>query len=161
MKIGNVFKLALALGIGTAPVLADTVTVNSVSALQSAVNGAPAGRTILVVNGVYTFGSRISINRVGTASQPIVISAQTVGGVEIRGAGGFTFSSPAAYVTLRGFVFKHAAGTISIPVGAHHCRLTRNVFELTGNTYLSYLSIPATTTRSITTCSRTRISWGR
>jgi poly(beta-D-mannuronate) lyase len=66
---------------------------------------------------------------------------QSVGGVEIKGSVGFSFASPAAYVILRGFRFTHQAGTISLPEGTHHCRITRNVFELKVARSATYLTV--------------------
>ena len=68
------------------------------------------------------------IDRKGTAAQPIVVAAQTIGGVTISGAAGLTFGGNAAYAEIRGFRFTHAAAT-NLPAGSHHCRLMRNVFN--------------------------------
>jgi poly(beta-D-mannuronate) lyase len=121
---------------------AATYTVNSLSALQAQINTALADDTIIVQNGVYTSSSTISISRVGTATKPILIAAETVGGVEIRGSSGFSFSSPAAYVTVQGFKLTHA-NSISIPSGTSHCRLSRNIIELTipKGSDVSYINI--------------------
>jgi hypothetical protein len=116
------------------PTHATTYVVSSIAELNTRISGAVAGDTIIVTNGVYTSGSTITINRQGTAAKPITIMAQTIGGVEIAGNRGFSFSSPAAYVTIQGFKFTQT-NSISIPSGTSHCRLTRNIIQL---------SIPAT-----------------
>ncbi len=113
---------------------ATTYTVSSITELNTRISSAVAGDTIIVTNGVYNSSSSINITRQGTAANPITIMAQTIGGVEITGSRGFTFSSPAAYVTIQGFKFTHT-NSISIPSGTSHCRLTRNIIQL---------SIPAT-----------------
>src|SRR3954454_4191655 len=109
---------------------AATYQVSSIADLTTRISGAVAGDIIIVQNGVYTTSSSLSINRVGTAANPIVIRAETVGGVEITGTHGFSMSSPAAYITIQGFKFTHAAA-IGISSGTSHCRFTRNVIQLT------------------------------
>jgi parallel beta-helix repeat protein len=107
--------------------------VSSISALQSQINSAIAGDLIILTNGVYNTTGAITINRQGTAQHPIVISADTIGGAEIRGSASFNLSSPAAFVTIRGFRLTHAIGTVQAQAGTSHCRITRNVFQLTGD----------------------------
>src|SRR5499433_1983136 len=109
-----------------------TFRVSSLSALQSRINSAIAGDLIILTNGVYTSSATITVNRQGSAQHPIVISADTVGGAEIRGSASFVVSSPAAFVVIRGFRLTHAIGTVQVQAGASSCRLTRNVFQLTG-----------------------------
>jgi poly(beta-D-mannuronate) lyase len=77
----------------------------------------------------------------GTTRQPIIITAESIGGVEIKGEGGFRLARPAAYVVIRGFVFTHKAGELDVPAGVHHCRITRNVFELAVADKARYLSV--------------------
>ena len=120
---------------------AATNVVNSLSALTSRIAAAVPGDVIIVTNGVYTSGSAINVTQVGTAAKPITIMAQTIGGVEINGAKGFTFNSPAAYIIVQGFKFTHT-NNISISSGASHIRLTRNFINL---------SVPPTNTVSFIT----------
>ncbi len=110
-----------------------TFRVSSISALQSQINSAVAGDLIILTNGVYTTTGAITVNRQGTAQHPIVISAETIGGAEIRGAASFVVSAPAAFVIIRGFRLTHAIGTAQVQAGTSHCRITRNVFQLTGD----------------------------
>jgi poly(beta-D-mannuronate) lyase len=112
---------------------AATYEVNSIPDLQAAIDIATAGDTIVVHNGTYTTGASITVNRQGTASAPIRIVAQTIGGVEIAGTSGFNVVSPAAHVEIRGFLFTHASGRTQIRSGATHIRLTQNFFECTGS----------------------------
>jgi poly(beta-D-mannuronate) lyase len=110
-----------------------TFRVSSLSALQSRIDSAIAGDLIILTNGVYTSSATININRQGTAQNPIVISAETIGGAEIRGSASFSLNSPAAFVVIRGFRLTHAIGTVQVRAGTSHCRITRNVFQLTGD----------------------------
>jgi poly(beta-D-mannuronate) lyase len=121
---------------------AATINVSSISGLQSAINAANPGDTIVMANGTYTSSSAITITRVGTAASPIVIKAASVGGVTINGTDGFHFNSPAAYVTVSGFVLRHGTG-IGIASGTSHCRLSQNIIELTiaAGADVSYINI--------------------
>ena len=121
---------------------AATYFVSSISELQSRINAAAAGDIIVVRDGLYTTSASISINRVGTAANPILIQAETIGGSEIAGTSGFHFDSPAAYVTVQGFRFTHE-GNISIASGTSHCRLTRNDIALAipAGSDVSYINI--------------------
>lgn len=109
-----------------------TFRVSSIPELQSRIDAAIPGDRIIVAKGIYQAAGTIKVSQKGTAARPIVISAETIGGVEISGAGGFVIESTAAYVVIKGFKFTHAIGTVQVRAGAHHCRLTRNVYELKG-----------------------------
>src|SRR6185369_16970387 len=130
-----------------ASVSASEIKVSSLDQLRAAVSNASPGARIVVANGIYTASNSISIPCRGTAWHPIVIAAETVGGVEIAGHGGFILAHGAAHVTVEGFKFTHGMGVEDrggaemIDVGADHCRFTRNIFELTGNSRGYYLMI--------------------
>jgi hypothetical protein len=111
---------------------ATTIPVTSLAALQTAINNAVPGDVIILANGVYPTTVDISINKKGTASQPITIAAQTIGGAEITGTGGFSIVSPAAYIIIKGFKFTHAANHAKMASGTSFCRWTRNIFETPG-----------------------------
>lgn len=112
---------------------ATNYTVSTLSDLQAKITAAAPGDTITVKNGTYTSTGQITVAAVGTADAPIVITAETIGAVEIKGTAGFTFAKPAAYVTVEGFKFTHTSGTISIPTGTSHVRFSRNIVECTGS----------------------------
>jgi len=121
---------AAVLSAGTA--WAATYEVSSIPDLQAAIDGAVAGDTIVVHNGVYTTSAPITVNRQGAADAPIRIVAKTIGGVEINGTDGFNVVSPATHVEIRGFLLTHASGRNQIRSGATHIRFTQNFFECSG-----------------------------
>jgi poly(beta-D-mannuronate) lyase len=112
---------------------ATTITVSSLPDLQRAINNAAPGDVIILVDGVYTASSDITVTKTGTASQPITIAAQTIGGAEITGTAGFNLSSPAAYIIIRGFKFTHTASKAKMDSGTSFCRWTRNIFQTPGD----------------------------
>ncbi|GAA0544471.1 polysaccharide lyase 6 family protein [Chitinophaga japonensis] len=126
------FLLGLLCLPGYQRVSAATIPVTSLSALQNAINNASPGDTIVLANGAYTAGTDITINRQGAASQPIVITAQTIGGAVISGTAGFSLVSPARYIVIRGFIFTHNASQATMSSGTSFCRWTQNIFETPG-----------------------------
>jgi poly(beta-D-mannuronate) lyase len=115
---------------GATEARAASTRVTSISALQSAINTAGPGDTLTLADGSYS-ASGITIGRAGTASAPITITAETVGGATIAGSGGFRFTGTAAYVVVRGFRLTHS-GAVETAVGSHHCRISRNHFQRSG-----------------------------
>jgi hypothetical protein len=114
------------------PSQAATRVVTSISALQSAVTSAAPGDVIELADGSYSTSSTINLSKAGTASAPITIQAEHVGGATITGSGGFSIGASASYVVLAGFRLTGSRG-LSIPVGATHVRITRNVVQMAGN----------------------------
>jgi poly(beta-D-mannuronate) lyase len=108
---------------------AETIKVNSITSLQTAINKALPGDVIVVGNGTYTTTESIIVGVKGTKEKPISIGAETRGGVEITGARGFTLSAGAQYIIIEGFRFTHATGASGIVAGATHCLITKNLFE--------------------------------
>jgi len=108
-------------------------TVSSLSALQAAIDNASPGAVIIVTNGVYTASAGIIVDKQGTATMPITIEAQTIGGVEITGAAGFSIVSPASYIIIKGFKFTHSASRAVMAAGTGHCRWTHNLFQTPGD----------------------------
>jgi poly(beta-D-mannuronate) lyase len=125
----NLFILICCLA-GTANVTAVTIRVSSLPDLQKAIAAASPGDKIGVANGTYVSRGTVRIPCAGAAREPIFIEAESVSGVQIKGTGGFVLEPPAAYVIIRGFKFSQSAGTFRVPAGVHHCRITRNVFQL-------------------------------
>ncbi len=107
--------------------------VDSIGALQSAINEAVAGDTLTLKNGTYTTSQPIAVERPGTAEQPITITAESVGGVEIAGTHGFRVGGAATHIVIAGFKFVHASGTNLIDEGTSHVRFSRNAFLCTGD----------------------------
>jgi len=113
-------------------VSAKTVKVTSLPTLEVAIADSSPGTEIILANGVYTSTNIIRIARTGTAAEPITLSAETLGGVEITGTQGFHIEAPAAYIVIKGFKFTHEVGGEEIAAGANHCRYTRCTFQLPG-----------------------------
>ena len=118
---------------------AKTIPVNSLADLQSAIRRAVPGDIITLANGKYNSAEDITIRCAGNFYQPITITAQTLGGAEITGKGGFKIESPASYIVIQGFVFTHASDKAVMGPGTKFCRWTRNIFQTTGEG--NYLTI--------------------
>ncbi len=124
--------LPLALTVIIAAASAATIRVDSVDTLRAAIDRAQPGDRIVLQNGAYTTHDALKITCAGTEAAPIVIAAETVGGVEIAGAAGFEAVAPAAFVTLEGFRFTHASGKTTIGSGTRRVRFSRNTFVCPG-----------------------------
>jgi len=105
------------------------IKVNSIPALQQAINNAVPGDQIVLANGIYTTKESIVIKNAGTNVNKITIKAESAGGAEISGTNGFMISPPASYIIIQGFKFTHNTGTNSITAGVTHCLITNNIFE--------------------------------
>ena len=119
-----------------------TVRVTSLSGLASAVGNALPGDHIVMANSTYTTGGRITLRARGTFDSPIVVTAETVGGVTIDGTGGFLVDD-SSYLVIRGFVFRHGTdGGIGLEVDtSDHIRLSRNVFALRNGSAAKWLLV--------------------
>jgi poly(beta-D-mannuronate) lyase len=115
------------------PAAAASYTVGSIAELQTRIDAAMPGDTIVVRRGVYTTSTYITVARQGTDADPIRIVAARPGAVEITGSHGFNVVSPARHVEIRGFRFTHQSGRNQIRSGATHIRFSLNVFECTGD----------------------------
>lgn len=114
------------------PLWAAPVIVASIEELQKAINKAAPGATIILKDGVYQTDTDITVICSGTKARPVVIQAQTIGGAVITGKGGINLLSPASYIVIKGFTFKHAASHARSAAGTSFCRWTRNTFETPG-----------------------------
>ncbi len=114
------------------PAVAETNLVDSIADLQALINAAVPGDIITLKNGAYVTDKPIAVKSAGTATQPITITAESVGGVELGGSHGFSIIKPAACVVIAGFRFTHAAGTTRIEAGTSRVRFTRNTFACSG-----------------------------
>jgi hypothetical protein len=126
------YSLLVLLYVMPATLTAATITVSSLSALQTAINNAVAGDIIILSNGTYTASADITVNKQGTAALPITIQSQTTGGAVIGGTNGFNIVSPARYIIIKGFKFTHNASQATMASGTSFCRWTRNIFETPG-----------------------------
>ena len=145
LRLSYVTQWLLACAISCAlPAKAATYYVGSIANLTTRINSAVAGDEIILSNGVYTTSSAITVTRVGSAANRILIRAETVGGAEIGGTSGFAFNSGAAYVTVQGFKFTHS-GSINISSSASNIRFTRNIVQLAipSTNDVSYFNISA------------------
>lgn len=99
--------------------------------LADAVNAASAtGGTFIVADSDTAYSDfEATFEVMATAENPIIIKAETVGGVTLTGESHFTFKK-SAYITLEGFVFDCSdTGTLVKLEGCNNIRITRNVFE--------------------------------
>ncbi len=98
------------------------VNVSTILALQTAINNATAGDTIMLLNGTYIN------NTINIATNNITIQAQTAGGVFLNGSNSISFTGN--YVTFSGFQF--ISGTITgnaITVNGNNNTLTQLNFN--------------------------------
>ena len=105
--------------------------VGNLTDLTNDISLAQPGDQIILANGVYNNTNTINISCAGTATQPVLIAAQSVGGAQIAGTAGFYFSG-ASYVTVQGFFFTYSNNNqngLQIDTGSSHCRITRNIFQ--------------------------------
>ena len=108
-----------------------TTTASLVTAVNLAgTNG--TGGTFILKDGTYN-NATMSFSAIATAANPIIIKAQTIGGVTFTGTSYVSFGYGAAYMTLEGFKF-NCTGNVSTLVkfqGNNNIRITRNDFTLT------------------------------
>jgi len=134
------------------------VEVSSIDSMMSAITKAKPGDHIILQNGVYDTTNWLNEHEAknmlvrgiyGNDAAPIVIQAETVGGVVLVGSGGFRFSD-VAYLIISGFKFNHSQDSSeSTDDSAIQCKLckfvrfTRNEFalETTTNIHSDWLQI--------------------
>lgn len=114
--------------------------VSTLSELMDSINKARPGDQIILKDGKYDTGEWLEDNAAetmlikakGTQDAPIVIAAESIGGVEITGPAGFEFQG-SAYLVIKGFKFLHDQidDNISIECSdCQHVRFTQNYFDL-------------------------------
>lgn len=116
------------------------VTVSTASTFKSAVTALLPGDTIDVASGTYDLNTYLNVTTVATADQPALIRAKVRGGVILINKSYFDFKS-AAYVTLEGFDFSSADGTVIKIESSNHIRVTRNTFHLKESTGTAWIII--------------------
>jgi poly(beta-D-mannuronate) lyase len=105
--------------------------VRSIYELRTAIGRAVPGSVITVADGTYEVpaGAPIAITgKRGTPGRPIVIRAESIGGVVLTGEQSFVLTG-SADITLSGFVFRQST-TLELPPDCRRIRLTRNDFQL-------------------------------
>lgn len=108
--------------------------------LQSLVNASSGGGTFIVPNGTYP-DFYASFTKIATAENPIIIKAESVGGVTLTGNSYFVFKK-AAYITLEGFVFDCTGNNTLVKLEAsNNIRVTRNVFETNTTNSLKWIVV--------------------
>lgn len=113
---------------------------NNASALESAVNNATNGGVFIVTNGTYN-DFDFTIQNSGTSSSPIIIKAESIGGVELTGESHVVFKK-SAHCILEGFDFDSECDETLVKLeGCHHIRITRNEFELTTTESIKWVFI--------------------
>lgn len=128
----NITSLLVCCLLALGKLSAKTIVVASLDELCSAIDNAKAGDIVVLKNGIYKATADIIINKTGTEKQPITITAESIGGTEITGSGGFSLVSPAAYIIIKGFKFTHQASKARSGAGTKFCEWTKNVFETPG-----------------------------
>ncbi|WP_394834267.1 polysaccharide lyase 6 family protein [Pendulispora rubella] len=122
---------------------ARVIPVSSIAKLQAALDAAAPGDRIELANGSYTLSSPIRFSRSGTATQPITVAAQNVGGAELTGSALFEFGT-LSYVTISGFRVTTSA-PVSISSKTNHVRFSRNTVQISGSTK-NWLTVTANDT---------------
>lgn len=119
-----------------------TRSFSSMTGFWDAIATADPGDEIILVNNTtaYNNSSTRTITRSGTAANPIIVRAQTVGGATIGGTGGITFSNCDNFVW---FGFNHRHGdNIEMQSGCDRMRFARNDIQLAeGTTRIHWLDI--------------------
>ena len=116
------------------------ITVTSDTDLQNKVNAANPGDVFIVSNGTYEdFYASFTVH--GTEENPIIIKAETVGGVTLTLDSHFVFKK-ASHIVLEGFIFDCTGNNTLVKLEAsNNIRITRNEFELTTERSMKWIVI--------------------
>jgi poly(beta-D-mannuronate) lyase len=111
-----------------------TLVASSLEQFEALIGDAVPGDRIELADGTYQTSRPIAVSCQGTEAEPVVITAQNVGGATIAGAAGFDVQG--AHLVIRGFKLAHAvAGERAFVVrDSHHVRITRNEFAIRDTT---------------------------
>lgn len=97
--------------------------------LADAVNASTDGGVFIVTNGTYN-DFEATFENMATEANPIIVKAETIGGVILTGESHFVLKK-SAFVTLEGFVFDGQGEDSLVKLeGSNNIRISRNVFEL-------------------------------
>lgn len=122
-------KVILTLTLSFSLLASEAQTFDDPEDLADAVNASTQGGTFIVKNGVYQdFEASFEVK--ATSTNPVIIKAESVGGVTLTGESQFVFKK-SAHATIEGFVFDCTGEETLIKLeGCNHIRITRNSFEL-------------------------------
>ncbi|QDS99967.1 polysaccharide lyase 6 family protein [Adhaeretor mobilis] len=113
----------------------EAVVVNSIDELREAIKETSPGSVIELADGVYDLQRDLELKRqIGTSAAPITIRAQHLLKAEFSG-NHIVKLRDSEYLVLEGFRFTlkadvHGKGGALSVRNCHHCRITRNDFEL-------------------------------
>jgi len=105
------------------------VFITDIDDLKYAINSASPGDTITVKNGSHDSEGSITITNSGEEGNPIIIKAEEVGEVELRGESYFDFRQ-CEYMTLEGFNFTSKNVTAVKLQASNNIRISRNRFAI-------------------------------
>lgn len=97
--------------------------------LADAVNASTSGGIFVVKDGIYS-DFEATFELYASATNPVIIKAETIGGVILTGESHFVIRK-SAFITLKGFVFDGKGEDTLVKLeGSNNIRITRNTFEL-------------------------------
>ena len=139
MKISNFMGLLVFLSL-ISVVSLSAQTYSDPEDLSDAVNASTNGGVFVVADGSYNdFEATFEV--IATASNPLIIKAETIGGVILAGESHFVIRK-SAHVTLEGFVFDGQGEDSLVKLeGSNNIRITRNVFELSTSESIKWVFI--------------------
>lgn len=108
------------------------IQVSSIGGLSEAISNAQAGDEISIKTGRYVTTEPLEISVKGTPAHPVLISAETLGGVELEGAYGLRINGSQNLI-FRGLNFVHSqngGGPSNYCYDCINVRFTSNVFAL-------------------------------
>lgn len=103
------------------------IVVSDIDELKSTINAASPGDTIIIKDGTYS-GNSMTLNVKGTTELPIVIKAESIGGVTFQEDSKFILRT-CEYLVIQGIVFTNDGTAVKLE-GSNNIRITRNTFRL-------------------------------